>query len=36
MNAYGCIRYSYKILFVVNFNVSSSKDNEHAKLSRYV
>jgi len=23
-------------LYVVNFNVSSTKDNAHAKLSRYV
>jgi hypothetical protein len=30
------IYYSFEVTIVVNFNVSSTKDNAHAKLSRYV
>jgi len=28
--------YSFEEIYVVNFNVSSTKDNAHAKLSRYI
>jgi len=35
-NACCCIIYLQRKLYVVNFNVSSTKDNAHAKLSRYV
>jgi len=35
-NAYCCIKYSFECIQVVNFNVSGTKDNAHAKLSRYV
>ena len=35
-NAYCCMNYSFVVFYVVNFNVSSTKDNAHAKLSRYV
>ena len=31
-----CIKYSFEDFYVVNFSVSSTKDNAHAKLSRYV
>jgi len=35
-NAYCCIKYSFECIQVVNFNVYSTKDIPHAKLSRYV
>jgi hypothetical protein len=31
-----CIYYSFRNFIAVNFNVSSTKDNTHAKFSRYI